>query len=176
MELKTKFIEGTNEQYSIREDGVVISHYRFLRNLKKEYRTFIFKGHKDKNCNTIQYCIKGKMYSKNALLITHFGFKKCYTCEAAVKNILHSYCKDCIRIRDLEATRNYRKNNPIKVKEQTKKTYLKNKDIVPKGYIASLLALPVNLVTDELYNHHRNLILYKREIAKKHNIHMSSLK
>ena len=27
MELQTKFIEGTNEKYSIREDGVVIRHY-----------------------------------------------------------------------------------------------------------------------------------------------------
>ena len=176
MELQTKFIEGTDEQYSIREDGVVISHYRFLRNLKKEYRTLLLSGSKDKKCTTIQYGIKGKMYTKNALLITYFGFKKCYTCETAVKNILHSYCKDCIKIRDKESTKKYRKNNPIKVKEQAKKGHLKDRDTVNKAYVACLLSLPVSLITDELYNHHRNLVLYKREIAKNHNIHISSLK
>lgn len=176
MELQTKFIEGTDKQYSIREDGAVISHYRFLRNLKKEYRTLLLKGNKDPKCATIQYIIKGKQYTKSALLITHFGFKKCKTCKAAVQNILYSYCKDCIKIRDKESFKKYKKNNPIKVKEQAERGHLKDRDTVTKGYIANLLALPVSFITDELYNHHRNLVFYKREIAKKHNIHMSSLK
>lgn len=32
MELESKFIEGFNKQYSIRNDGVVISHYRYKYN------------------------------------------------------------------------------------------------------------------------------------------------
>jgi hypothetical protein len=32
-QLETKFIEGTNNQYSIRNDGVIISHYTFSGNV-----------------------------------------------------------------------------------------------------------------------------------------------
>ena len=41
MELQTKFIEGTNKQYSIREDGVVFKNY-VIKTIKKE-KNIIYK-------------------------------------------------------------------------------------------------------------------------------------
>jgi hypothetical protein len=43
MELQSKFIEGTNEQYSIRNDGVVIRHCKLVYNSKLKQSIFVYK-------------------------------------------------------------------------------------------------------------------------------------
>ena len=50
MELQSKFIENTNEQYSIRNDGVVISHYFYCARYDKTIfrdKILSFKNHKE---------------------------------------------------------------------------------------------------------------------------------
>ena len=62
MELESKFIEGTNNQYSIRNDGVVISHYihKYNINLKEMsifYRDKIIKLRLKQRTNNIMVSI-----------------------------------------------------------------------------------------------------------------------
>jgi len=176
--METKFIEGTNEQYSIREDGVVIRHYKFLQNKKIVYEESFPKGIRDLRNTTVQFNICKKQYSRNKLLIEYFGKKPCANpkCCNAVTKLLYSYCEGCQLENDKRTRKKYRKSNSKKLIIKRKEQYVKDQALLPKHSIAGLLKIPVNELPDELYEHHRNLILLKRKIAKEHNLNISSLK
>lgn len=106
-QLKTKFIEGTNNQYSIRNDGEVIMHYKLT-----------WKGNKTaisvdkimrKYCNTyVTISKEGKNICLviNTLLIKYFNYKLCTKC-GSIKSALNHICDSCKK----EATKEYNKKS-----------------------------------------------------------------
>lgn len=89
--METKFIEGTNEQYSIREDGVVIRHYLKKGNNQFVKNTLIYK---DVIIPYKQECRgRGEIVAintlsrkvitlyKNSTLHKYFGFIICPECN-----------------------------------------------------------------------------------------------
>jgi hypothetical protein len=176
MELQTKFIEGTNEQYSIREDGAVIKHYelKYFTYLGKHIVTFenVIKT-PEKDYYYMRVNGKQKYYSSAQLIHIHFGYAICRHCKCKTSN--YYVCKKCKREVRNAAAKKRKLENPEKFKEQISKKNLKIRTAVTKSYVSTKLNIPVKDIPEELYVQYKNLILYKREIVKKHNVHMSSL-
>jgi hypothetical protein len=191
MELQTKFIEGTNEQYSIREDGAVFSNYakRIIRN--KEYilyKTIQLKPTKS-NCIKIDNYKVGNSISN--LIFKHFGYCICKQCNKKLEyNSVQHMCKECAKNNIIlsrkkfynnnkEKYKNYniqyKKANPEKHKEIRLEATRKVARIITKSYVSKLLPLSIKDITDEIYHLHRNTLLFKRQIAKEHNINIKKL-
>ena len=76
--MESKFIDGTNEQYSIREDGVVIRHYTFSRNrFKKGTKVFedVYSKTWMNDDNTMHCCICGKVKTVKNLVAKYFNIE-----------------------------------------------------------------------------------------------------
>jgi hypothetical protein len=166
--METKFIEGTNEQYSIREDGVVIKHYTIFKRLGKVYEDSILEGSKNKEEKVDQFNIKGKYHGKNALMIKYFGIKSCRNpnCSNLLIKLRAMYCSDCKKLsRD-----NFNERYKEKRKLAAIKKLEKGIQLVTKKYVAGLLKIKMSELPDELYEHHRNLLLFKRKLSKEFNV------
>lgn len=108
-QLRTAFIEGTNEQYSIREDGVVFRHYTYNYNINTGKIDKILLDNKiakqrlrSDNCNVV---FVGKVYksalSVNKLLYLHFGYTLCIKCGKKMYDIVEgkrtrTICDKCL--------------------------------------------------------------------------------
>lgn len=208
MTIKSHYIKGTDKQYSIREDGVMIKHYiaRSNQHTPVPHKYPCHKIVKYDKRGVINLKINGVRvaFSKNKLFILYFGYYICVKCgkkEYISEYKRKQYCKDCRRLyhnisatkhynnnkekfnaykrgwrernRDREnaALRKYRQDNPDIVRKATKKRV----DSLTKSYVATLLGVTVNELSDELYNHHKQLILFKRNVAKEQNISIYSL-
>ena len=197
--MKSHFIKDTNEQYSIREDGVIVKH--FIWRGRKEYNHKIikdtlipYKKHPTRNVLYVAIRSNGKTFNffKNALLAKYFSFIICPSCNNKVRVSSHiRVCKTCVKENETKTRLNWRKNNKEKILISTRKSanknYPKYKDkiisrakegrrSIIKAYVASKLQIPVAELPDELYVHYRNLLLLKRKIAKKHNLPVHTLK
>jgi hypothetical protein len=194
--MKTKFIEDTNEQYSIREDGAVISHYRLRYSPLQGKYFMIFENKelklskKDKNVN-INTKNGKKTVSPKKLLFEYFKYSICKKCNSKVEqDLLKSVCKNCIRLNKNKYNRERAALNPEKIKEQrkrwkdnnieayrsmSKKASKKAMINVTRNYIAQTLNIFVKDLSDDLYSHHRKLILLKRQIAEDQKINIEKL-
>jgi hypothetical protein len=150
--METKFIEGTNQQYSIREDGFVIRNY-LTSHGKIVYTSREVKSNKNSiNLNTIN---GRKRFTLSLLMKQYYDGVECEHCENKVTLKYKRICENC------ELTINTRaKKNSIKK--------------VSKWYVAKLLDISIKELTEELYNHHKKLILFKRQLAHTHNISINS--
>jgi hypothetical protein len=161
--METKFIEGTNQQYSIREDGVVISHYRHLKVhgvYSIIYKNKILKESKSsKNCKQVILRInnKNKTIKIKKLLIEHFNNIKCKYCDTNITISKNELCLKC------QTNRHQKDQKKIKIN-------------ITKSYVSTLLKIPVKYITPELYQEFKNIILFKRQLAKTHNISIYSIK
>jgi hypothetical protein len=163
--METKFIEDTNEQYSIREDGNVIKHYKKQRisntitiDIETNNIIKVLKG----NCIDIHFNGKAKRLSISNLLTEYFGYSICNQCSNKfIPNISPVKC-DCCR----DTNRNISSNNYGK-KATTELT---------RNYIANTLNISIDKLTDDLYYHHKSLLELKRKIAKEHNLSIYKLK
>jgi hypothetical protein len=202
MELQTKFIEGTNKQYSIREDGVVTRHYKKNRGGSITFGDIIIKC--QKNGYEIYFNSIPKLITKSNLLHQTFGHILCRDCNQKMiqyrvvkENIVSQKCSLCLKPRSKqskESKQQWRDNNPEKVLDIRKRSYLKHKENykekyaskrkqlkqkevkeISKSYVATKLKISVEDLSDELYKHHKNLILFKRYISITHNVNISSL-
>jgi hypothetical protein len=190
MELQTKFIEGTNEQYSIREDGAVFRNYT-NRKMKgtdnKLYKTVQMR--KRKECVIIHnYKVSTSI---KFLVFEHFGYCFCKQCNKKLDYLPLQYiCKECLKInfkasvnkcyannkkKYREAQKIYRENNLEKHKSIITKTAKKVILNATKSYIANCFGIPRKDLTDELYEMHRDRLLFKRQVAKEHNISIHKL-
>lgn len=197
----TKFIEGTNEQYSIREDGVFIRHY-----LKKgqghnqkpwiEYKDveMLYKQQSKRKCMVIIIRCNGKTYNffKNSLLSKYFNIIICPKCDNVINVTKHiRVCETCIRNNINELQKKSRKANPLLYSSLQKKFYNENKERmliyhkkrqkisrtnITKNYTACKLQIPVASLTDELYENYKATLLVKRKIAEKLNCSMNKIK
>lgn len=146
--MKTKFIEGTDKQYSIREDGTVISHYLRTRGVHS-YRDKILPVHVH-NTGNIYVNGKKKTVSFPYLLHKYFGYKFCAKCNNKIYNISNHICNEC-----------------------NKKREKKYSDVmtinITKRYVAKQLKISVTLLTDEFYENYKATLIVKRKLAEKLN-------
>jgi hypothetical protein len=178
-----KFIEGTDYQYSIREDGVVIKHYNILKNRKRVYVKSLIKGHlyqgiKVDGPNSRIFNIKGKIYSRRILMFTYYGYKFCNNkcCKNKVNNLNDLYCSCCKIVNTKNSYRKWKLKDPEKNNLKKRESMKRHVDSITKLYVANTLNILVSEVSDKLYEDHKNLILLKRKIAREHNISINSLK
>jgi hypothetical protein len=140
LKLETKFIEGTNNQYSIRNDGVVISHYKIR--LGK-----IFKWHKEIKGNTqgiVTFFHRSPMKWSTTikeLTKTYFGFYYCKCCGDKVydKPATSYHCNSCVKKNLKQSVITYKSNNKTALKERTKRLNDKNALNLTDTYIVKLL-------------------------------------
>jgi hypothetical protein len=156
MELQTKFIEGTNEQYSIREDGVVTKHYNQ-------------KGKEDS-------IIKPYILNNNLMVKIKQNNKKVSTLVAIY--FKDSKPKSRVKYKDGNSlncnVNNLYVNVPMTKKELRKKEKKKNLERLPKHYIAVRLKMKSEEITPELYDAYVTSLRFKREFSKKNNISIGS--
>jgi hypothetical protein len=174
--MKTKYIKGTNKQYSIREDGVVISHYQLVTNQfitnKLIKRIKILKSHLHKdNILRTNIQINGKRGSKmNKSLVADYFKIKGYDQE--YRGIKHKdnnplncnknnlYCQN--RFKHLT-----NKDNPLTKKERYKK--YRGSKYISKFYICLLIKMDKKDLSDDLYELYKAKLKLKRLIKNKQN-------
>jgi len=189
--METKFIEGTNEQYSIREDGVVISNYRI------KYSGVTNRHYID---NSLHEMIPNENHAVNILqkqknvrklLFKYFNYVFCKQCNCKSDSYLQKgICKKCVfknknarsRVYAIknpelhkEKRKRYRQNNPEAYKAMSKRATQKAMLNLSRHYVASSLNIHVNDLTEELYELHRSFILFKRQVSKELNINIERL-
>jgi hypothetical protein len=176
--METKFIEGTNEQYSIREDSVVISNYAnhysyFTKSFTRAYRIKELKPNKNGKVNINIGGRKGiqKVLTVSKLMKEYYNGVKCHHCNNLITKKYFKVCDDCKKEILSKAGKEWKLANSDRIVK-----YQKNKvEKLPKHYVASLLGLKPHELTNDLYHHHRNLMMFKREICKNHDIKMQRL-
>ena len=168
MELESKFIEGTNNQYSIRNDGAVISNYIF--NSLSNKKIFKEKILKISSINTV--CLNtGKTKitrSTQTLLFNAFKYKFCVECNNKHYIKQDRLCNTCKKADKRKASVRYSENT---IKSSKKKT-----ELLTKSYVALRIGIPVNVMPEELYQEYKILIQVKRLIAQKLNCSINSIK
>jgi hypothetical protein len=171
--METKFIEGTDEKYSIREDGQVTRNWTCRRGKYKPGKKVFSK-------RVMKVINHGNNYLASRLLVNNKQV------VIILKNALYEYfigkippnhkvvynkSTFPINLADLQLVKQD-KNSKINMR----KRFSRYKEELSKAYIANLLSIKVKQLSNELYEHHKNLVLFKRQIAKEHNIKISSLK
>jgi hypothetical protein len=167
LKLETKFIEGTNNQYSIRNDGVIISH-----KTNKELRP-------NKN-GKVSLSMGARRLQKTCtitrLLKEYFEGVKCHHCDNLVKKPYSKVCDICYKIqRKRNSTPELRKRYPEKTKIKDAINGKKRIENMPKNYVASILGMSSNVLSNELYEQHRATLLVKRLLAQKLNCSIQKL-
>lgn len=192
--LQTKFIEGTNQQYSIREDGALVRHFKKIRVKGGGFQAI----HEDvvvpytkapnRNCLIAVVNSNGKLWSfaKNSLLAKYFGYILCPQCTQKIETTKHvRLCSSCVKKNANETNGRWRKRNPLKYKECVSKSYHKHKKkyapkhlakleqqraVVSRNYAASKLMISISDLTDDIYESFKKTLLLKREVSKEFNI------
>jgi hypothetical protein len=165
--MKTKFIEGTNEQYSIREDGIVIKHYYLTYNQYLKTPKILNKISYpaiSKITNVVSITLsnnKHKSFAVATLLKNYFGFYYCKSCNTKVfsKQFRYSVCKKC------------RNKKHIKFRSKHTERYInydKEKiSNISKSYAACSLRINMSELPDDLYELHKVQLLVKRKLVEK---------
>lgn len=173
--MREKFIDGTDNQYSIREDGVVIKHYNLFKNGKKVYVESFNKGWSVKSNRAKRvFRIKGIRYSLSKLLFIYYNHLPytCKTCDKKLNNINDFYCDHCKMVS--------KNNSNVKsLNKNFEKQKLKRKhdtDSISRSYVAIVLRISINELSDDVYEHFKNTLLFKRKISREHNISISSVR
>jgi len=169
-----KFVKGTNEKYSIREDGVVFSLSEYNGRIKGTPMRLI----KNRKSKTIAYKLMGKEYSLSKLMIENFGWKKCVIveCENKVFKITDIKCPDCVN----KMRRVNRLKSDIKHSEKRKKynrsVLERNSKLLTRKYIAHILKVSTKDLSEDLYKIQKELLVFKRRVAEENKIHINKLK
>ena len=150
MELKSKYIKDTNDQYSIRENGQVIIHYRLKRitNTRKDkiYCNDILKTRR--NCVNITINQKIISFSVNTLLFKYFNCSICNQCNSKFKPdislVKYNKCRKSNRLKSSAKYSNkYYKDNT----EECKLKQRLRTQILDNSYIANSLYISINILT-----------------------------
>lgn len=172
MELESKFIEGTNNQYSIRNDGVIISHYTFSGNVctirdkiisqrklsSQKYITFV---------STIYAMGVQRDIRIESLLYKYFNIQYCRDCSNPVESSKRKYyCTACDKIHTSVKNNRWRENNMDKVKKAYLANGLKIRTEITKHYVATNLNMSVKDVSDELYKAAKTNLILKRKLKQ----------
>jgi hypothetical protein len=187
LNLETKFIKGTNEQYSIRNDGVVIRHFSYVTNqfMKKiVYRDVIIKKKLvDRKINP-----ENKLPYVRVLLYPIEGKKR----ECIIKVLVIKYFTDIVINTNTRIT--HKDNNVFNCSldnlsvERKLSNYLnvnrpltrveiatKNKRDLTKAYVGNQIGIHAKNIPEEVYEEYKALLKIKRLLAQKLNINIKSL-
>ena len=168
--METKFIDGTNEQYSIREDGVLIRHYCInARTKEKKYKDVERFGALDKRKTRTSIVFLWRINKKTvcktqgALLVEYFGYKLCkiLNCSGKVYKKERYHCEDCV------------KKNINEVSKNTTKAEIKN---ISKHYVSVKLNISIHELTDDMYNLYKANLNNKRLLSEKTGLHFNNFK
>lgn len=193
--MRQVFIKGTNEQYSIREDGVVIRHYRFVSNQYNHVK----KYYKDRICkpyfilNTLHVKIGNNPKSVARLMLYHFTeYKKEYKkttpiiyidsdrTNCKLSNLLLFDTEKGKKISRLKHKNSESFRNNLDSRRKSNKIQTKRKILlISKSYVALKLFKfeHVKDLSDELYEFHKaslklkRLIKYKSKVKANENKH-----
>lgn len=159
--MQSHFIKDTKEQYSIREDGVVIRHYRVRFNANtREYYTE-HKEYISLGSRIVTIVVNGikKQATISVLLRDHFGFCFCTSCKDKVESThsTRTMCDKCKRPRT-EITKEWWANN----EDKRIGYYNKNIKDLSKSYVAQILHIPLKDLSEELYQLKKIVIKTKR--------------
>lgn len=150
--LESKFIEGTNEQYSIRNDGVVIIHYKKQRITNTRTDIIVINKPLTSRKNRVDIRINNKVVRQSIgrLLIQYFNFNYCLNCKNSfIPNRSTVCCDTCRKVNRKRSSNNYAKESVILIKD---------------NYIATALKIPVSLLTEDLKQAYRTKISLTRKI------------
>ena len=163
--MRQEFIKGTDKQYSIRENGIIIRHWKISRYKTKCYKNVIVNGSFDRDgfkifVYTFRTTRKRKIYYVNTLLKNYFNLDlppKGYKANTLSKKEKEKRRKT--------RCQNYKINNPEKVKITSRKNGVTRVKKVTKSYVSTMLRLKVNEISNELYLITKRNILLKRKIS-----------
>lgn len=158
MKLESKFIEGTDEKYSIREDAVIIKNY-YNKNTPIGLNKIISVHY-----NKVRFRIDNKWFILNLLNLMdeYFGFNYCIHCnQKYVRDGNSHVCKPC------------RRKNKLKIDVLNNK---KHREEISKTYVAMKLNIMLREVTDELHELYKNNLQFKRQVSKENNISINKLR
>lgn len=160
--METKFIEGTNEQYSIREDGAVIRHWFIHSSGSISNKEKILKGYLDKKTNTVKVSINNKEYLLKTLMSNHFNIKNPYDVDVPLiyrdSNPLNCSLNNlCYRKPKLKTALEYYHNSNGKYNDRmvTK---------LSRSYIASRVGIKTKDLSEDYYVFYKQLIILKRKL------------
>ena len=169
----THYIKDTNEQYSIREDGIVVSH---KRKLDKKLSTTVRNDHVYKSEIVCLY-INGKQINirVETLMFNYFNINTCRNCKNTFINVKRKYlCPCCEKSHNEINMKKWLDNNPDKKKKYTKEGNQRSRKKLTNSYVRSVLKLNKQAAPLELIELERANIKLKRLLASKLNIHINS--
>lgn len=171
--MREKFIEGTDEKYSIREDGQVTRNWTCRRGKYKPGKKVFSKRIMKVINHGANYLAASLLVNNKQVVIILKNTLYEYFIGKIPPNHKVVYNKSTfpINLADLQLVKQD-KNSKINIK----KRFNKYREEVSKIYIANLLSIKVKQLSNELYEHHKNLILLKRQISKEHNIKINTLR
>lgn len=154
-DLRSVILPGYNGNYTFREDGTMVYNPTgILKSLRKgtNYRLSGNGKHK-------------KTVALRTLMKIHFNGVKCITeeCTNFVTKLNKLTCSSC---RESYYSRKYARQL-VYHKEQNKK--------ITRFYVSRKLGFLKGELPDDLYEHYKKTLLFKREIANKHKIHINKL-
>lgn len=154
--MKSKYIEGTNEKYSIREDGAIISNYK---NKKKQIAIINNKVHI--TINNIR-----RKRSITLLFFKYFNSFYCRHCNQLIKNSNKPQfiCKKCRRKQtDKNRDAHYQRNKDIY--KLRKRKHVKTLSL---SYVNTLLnCKKCDNISDNIINAKRQQLLLYRQLKNK---------
>jgi len=180
LKLETKFIEGTNNQYSIRNDGVVIQH--FIRHANIHSNCIIYKDKivpikYDKNIPKVHLYLKNKAKFKrnlDNLVYEYFVEDSNYNFHKKIEfkdgNSLNLHYTNLI------STHKYTNKIGVKRCATNKENNDKMVEEIERRYVARNLKISCADLTEEAYEEYKILLKVKRLIAKKSNCSIHSIK
>lgn len=183
--MKTKFIEGTNNQFSVREDGNVIRNYKWKGRKEYgniEYKKVIlkYKKHPKRKVDYLAVRCNNKTFNwfKNSLLSNYFNFIVCPQCNDKIQTDKHiRVCSECIKKNVYNKNFKWKKNNKELYRLSQKKHYNKFKEnyrelannktkSLKDSYVISKLKIPTIFSNDNIINLKRNQLMLHREFKK----------
>jgi hypothetical protein len=185
--MKSHFIKDTNEQYSIREDGVIVRHYRLSPKKGIVYQEKVLTVYTAKN-NNYQYLklrVKGKYkgIALTTLLFKYLNYTLCVECKEKIKGLSGSrrLCPTCKQSQQESSLKHYwrdpkaaylkgkkwKSNNLDKVKEWSNASSKREVDRMSRNYISKLLKIPIEDLSNELYQLKKITLKTKRLCQQK---------
>lgn len=189
--MESHYIKGTNRQYSIREDGTIVRHYKSREPRILKY-TYLSNNHIPVISLTINGIRGTKSVSK--LMTKYFPYlivnlnnpspfpifkdnnNRNYSCNNLIFHevFTNNEAVTKYRINNKEKRKNsnnkWRNNNLEEVKKNSRIHSKRHVEIISKSYASAKLNIPVKLLTNELYLIYKENLIFKRQLAKKYNI------
>jgi hypothetical protein len=180
--MKTHFIENTNKQYSIREDGQVIINYtKYANKIQKVNKVLNVYYKKNKNYLTPTVSIrinnKKTVLLIETLLYKYFNIQKCRKCNSSISHKDRKWlCFKCNYINHLFFVKRYANNNKDKVSNIQKKHSIIRINSLKNSYVAGLLNTPQDILPNNIINAKKQQLLFHRTLKKLKNEHSKQLK